>query len=111
MTYFKLFFEMENDYANAVSFPYRPHQLSPLTLRTRSRPAVGSCSRELWTSVCSPTIASWGCGGWNVCSCCVICCSRTSGPQDAATNPRNGGEGLSGRVQNSGCACRPTKKG
>jgi len=44
------------------------HPLPSLTLRTRSRPTVGSCSRESCMSACSPIIASLGCGGWNVCT-------------------------------------------
>ena len=47
---------------------HQPHPLPPLTLRTRSRPAVGSCSRKPCISACSPIIASLGCGGWNVCT-------------------------------------------
>lgn len=62
-------------------------------------------------SLSSLTIASSGWGGTNVSICTLICSARILGPADADTNPRKGGEGLSGRVQNSGWAWKPTKKG
>ena len=55
------------------------------------------------------TMACSGCGGLNVVFWFSSCSSSTSLPDAAATNPRNGGEGFRGRVQNSGCAWRPIK--
>ena len=60
-------------------------------------PAFNSAS-ESFTMACS------GCGSLNVVFWFSSCSSSTSLPDAAPTNPRNGGEGFRGRVQNSGWA-------
>jgi len=40
-----------------------------------------------------------------------ICSDNVETPQAAAIRPKKGGEGLSGREQNSGWACKATKYG
>ena len=55
------------------------------------------------------TMACSGCGGLNMIFWLSSCSSSTSLLDAAATNPRKGGEGFRGHMQNSGWACRPRK--
>lgn len=77
-------------------------------LRMASSPAGRGSSLR---SDASSTIEPSGCGGLNERSWTSSCSLITDVPAAAAMNPRNGGDGFSGRVQNSGCAWKPTKYG
>lgn len=77
-------------------------------LRMASSPAGRGSSLR---SDASSTIEPSGCGGLNERSWTSSCSLITDEPAAAAINPRNGGDGFNGRVQNSGCAWKPTKYG
>ena len=56
-------------------------------------------------------IETSGWGGRKFAAWNSICSCKAFPPEAAATNPRKGGEGFNGRVQNSGCAWKPRKNG